>query len=148
MVGASGAAFGILVAFGMILWDTRVMALIAMVFPVRLRARMLVLGAVIMEIVLFVASLFVPEDKDVFLINGVAHMAHLGGALFGYYYCKMLGFGGGKLSMTSVWGGVSEALATCCACAFSAIRRSFLAQRKVERVAMRCAHASSGPRPA
>ncbi len=97
MVGASGAAFGILVAFGMILWDTRVMALIAMVVPVRLRARMLVLGVVVMEMVLFVASLFVPENRGVFLVSGIAHMAHLGGALFSYYYCKMLGFGGGKL---------------------------------------------------
>jgi membrane associated rhomboid family serine protease len=97
MVGASGAAFGLLVAFGMILWDTRVMALIAMVFPVRLRARMLVLGVVITEIVLFVASLFVPENREMFLVSGIAHMAHLGGALFSYYYCKMLGFGGGKL---------------------------------------------------
>lgn len=97
MVGASGAAFGLLVAFGMILWDTRVLALIAMVFPVRLRARMLVLGVVIIEAVLFAVSLFVPPGRDIFLVTGIAHMAHLGGALFAYYYCRMLGFGGGKM---------------------------------------------------
>jgi len=97
MVGASGAAFGLLVAFGMILWDTRVLALIAMVIPVRLRARMLVLGVVAVEVVLFTVSLFVPPGREVFLVSDIAHMAHLGGALFAYYYCKMLGFGGGKL---------------------------------------------------
>lgn len=97
MAGASGAAFGLLVATGMILWDTQVVALIAMVIPVRLRARMLVLGVVGVEILLFALSLVFRHREDIFLVSGIAHMAHLGGALFSYYYCKMLGFGGGKL---------------------------------------------------
>lgn len=92
IVGASGALFALMVMFGMILWDTPVMALVAFI-PVRLRARILVAGIVLLTVAFFLIDLLLPS-KDVPMVSGVAHMAHLGGALVGYYYAKFMKLGG------------------------------------------------------
>jgi len=75
-VGASGAVFGVLLAFGMLFPNTELMLLFP---PIPIKAKYFVLGYGAIEIYL---ALNMPGD-------GVAHFAHLGGMLFGFVLIKM-----------------------------------------------------------
>lgn len=70
-IGASGAVYAILLAFGMIFPNER---LFIIPFPFPIKAKWLVIGYIALE----AFSLFSPTP------DGVAHMAHLGGMLFGF----------------------------------------------------------------
>ncbi|MCC6600984.1 MAG: rhomboid family intramembrane serine protease [Crocinitomicaceae bacterium] len=72
VVGASGAVFGVLLAFGILYPDTELFLLFP---PIPIKARYLVFGYGALE--LFLA--FQNAETD-----NVAHYAHLGGMLFGY----------------------------------------------------------------
>jgi membrane associated rhomboid family serine protease len=73
-VGASGAIFGIMLAYGMTFPDRQI--LFWFIFPMKARHFVLLLAA----IELWVSSQFVSD--------GIGHFAHLGGMLFGYLYLK------------------------------------------------------------
>jgi len=75
-VGASGAVFGILVAFGMLFPNSEIMLLL---FPVPIKAKYFVVIYVVWE--LYRGIVMDPSDN-------VAHFAHLGGALFGFLLVK------------------------------------------------------------
>jgi membrane associated rhomboid family serine protease len=70
-IGASGAVYGILLAFGMIFPNER---LFIIPFPFPIKAKWLIVGYIAIELF---SALSGPGD-------GVAHMAHLGGMLFGF----------------------------------------------------------------
>ena len=70
-VGASGAIFGILLAFGWLFPEQR---LFLIFLPIPIKARYFVAGYAVLELFLGVAS---------FRGDSVAHFAHLGGMLFG-----------------------------------------------------------------
>lgn len=70
-VGASGAIYAILLGFGMLFPNER-MFIIPIPFPIK--AKFFVLGYILIE--LYLGVLGTPD--------GVAHFAHLGGALFGF----------------------------------------------------------------
>ena len=70
-VGASGGVFGLLLAYGMLFPNQRVMLLIP---PVPMKARTLVIVYGVVELVLGGTG----------TQSGVAHFAHLGGMLFGW----------------------------------------------------------------
>ena len=70
-VGASGGVFGLLLAYGMLFPNQRVMLLIP---PIPMRARTLVIVYGVIELLLGVSG----------AQPGVAHFAHLGGMLFGW----------------------------------------------------------------
>ena len=72
VVGASGAVFGILLAFGMMFPDT----LIYLYFAIPIKAKWFVLGYGALELISGVMNR--PGDN-------VAHFAHLGGMIFGYF---------------------------------------------------------------
>jgi membrane associated rhomboid family serine protease len=74
-VGASGAVLGVAVAFAMF-WPEA--ELIVFPIPMPIKARTLVIGLVILDVI---ASRLWPND-------GVAHLAHVGGALFGYLFFR------------------------------------------------------------
>lgn len=74
-VGASGAIYAVLLAFGMLFPEERMFII---PIPIPIKAKWLVLGSVALE--LFYA-LGQPGD-------GVAHVAHLGGMLFGFVLIK------------------------------------------------------------
>ncbi len=76
MVGASGAVFGILLAFGMLFPNTELMLLFP---PIPLKAKWLVFGYGAIE--LYSAVQANPGDN-------VAHFAHLGGMISGYILLK------------------------------------------------------------
>jgi membrane associated rhomboid family serine protease len=70
-IGASGAVYGILLAFGMIFPNERIFIF---PLPVPIKAKWFVCGYVALELFMAMSS-----SGD-----GVAHMAHLGGMLFGF----------------------------------------------------------------
>jgi len=72
-LGASGAIFGVLVAFGILFPDTII--LMFFLFPMKAKYAVMVFGAI--EFIGF----WTPG-------TGVSHVAHLGGMLFGYLYLK------------------------------------------------------------
>lgn len=76
VVGASGAVFGILLAFGMLFPNTELMLLIP---PIPLKAKYFV-------IIYGVAELFFGVSN--FQGDNIAHFAHLGGMLFGFILLK------------------------------------------------------------
>lgn len=76
MVGASGAIFGLLLAFGMLFPNTILMLLIP---PIPIKAKYFVLFYGLFELYSTIQQ--APGDN-------VAHFAHLGGMLFGYILLK------------------------------------------------------------
>ncbi len=72
MIGASGAVFGILVAFGMLFPNTE---LFLMFIPIPIKAKYFVMGYGLIELFLGIQN----SASD-----NVAHFAHLGGMLFGF----------------------------------------------------------------
>ena len=74
-VGASGAVFGLLLAFGMLFPNSRIY--IYFLFPIKAKYFVMIFGAI--ELISGVSSR--PGDN-------VAHFAHLGGMLFGFLLIK------------------------------------------------------------
>jgi membrane associated rhomboid family serine protease len=83
-IGASGSVFGILLGFGMLFPNA---PLFLMFIPVPIKAKYMVIGYGVIELFTGVAN---------FSGDNVAHFAHLGGMLFGYFlirYWKKKGIG-------------------------------------------------------
>jgi membrane associated rhomboid family serine protease len=76
-IGASGAVFGLLIAFGMLFPNTELML---MFIPVPIKAKYLIAGLIAWE--LYSGFSNNPTDH-------VAHFAHLGGALIGFIIVKI-----------------------------------------------------------
>lgn len=76
-VGASGAVFGVLLAFGMIFPNTQLMLLFP---PIPIKAKFVVFFYAIFELYAGVSSFQGGSN--------IAHFAHLGGMLFGYILIK------------------------------------------------------------
>lgn len=74
-VGASGAVFGILLGFGMLFPNTELMLLFP---PIPIKAKYFVIGYGAIELFSGIAN---PGDN-------IAHFAHLGGMLFGFFMIK------------------------------------------------------------
>jgi membrane associated rhomboid family serine protease len=77
MVGASGAVFGVLAAYGTIFPDNVLQLLFP---PIALKAKYFVLIYAAIELYLGISN----------SMPGIAHYAHIGGALFGFLYVKYL----------------------------------------------------------
>ncbi len=75
-VGASGGVFGILLAFGMIYGDR---SIFMFPLPFRIKAKYMV------GVLIFIEIAMVLQGP-----SGVANIAHLGGALFGFLYVKFM----------------------------------------------------------
>ena len=71
-VGASGAVYGILLAFGMLFPNTQ-MFVFPIPFPIK--AKFFVMGYAVIELL---SGLGTSND-------GIAHFAHLGGMIFGFF---------------------------------------------------------------
>lgn len=93
-VGASGAIYGILLAFGMTFPDVKVF-IIPIPFPVK--AKWLIIGYAVIEVA---SAMAMPGD-------GVAHLAHLGGMVVGFflirYWRKNYGLGAASGRYTRSW---------------------------------------------
>jgi len=75
-VGASGAVFGLLIAFAMLFPDVELMLIF---LPIPIKAKYFVPAYALIELFFGVAN---------FSWDNVAHFAHLGGALFGFIIIK------------------------------------------------------------
>lgn len=73
-VGASGALYGVLVAFGMLFPNT---ALFLMFIPIPIKAKYFIPGLILMD-------LYAGFTGNSIFGSGIAHFAHIGGALFGF----------------------------------------------------------------
>ena len=85
-MGASGAIYGVLLAFGMLFPNRQ---LYLMFIPVPIKAKWMVIGYGVIEIALGLSS----------ASDGIAHFAHLGGMIFGFLiilYWKRKGIIGGN----------------------------------------------------
>ena len=71
VVGASGALYGVLAAFAFLFPNTRLMLLFP---PIPVKAKYLVLGLIVFDLVSGASG----------ARTGIAHFAHVGGALFGF----------------------------------------------------------------
>ena len=89
-VGASGAVYGILLAFGMTFPDNRIFIF---PLPVPIKAKYFVAGYAVIELLSGFGS-----SND-----GVAHFAHLGGMLFGLLLLLYWRNGGGRNNTNSRW---------------------------------------------
>lgn len=97
-VGASGAVYGVLLSFGMTFPNER-MFIIPIPFPIK--AKYFVMGYVVIELMQALTS-----SGD-----GVAHMAHLGGMLFGFLlirHWRRNGGSGGTYMGGNSWGGYGD----------------------------------------
>lgn len=83
VIGASAAVLGCVIAFATLFPDREVTLLLFFILPVSLKAKYLALVAIAFDVVPLL------QGRDL----GVAHLAHLGGAAFGYLYIKQLGYG-------------------------------------------------------
>ncbi|MDH3626576.1 MAG: rhomboid family intramembrane serine protease [Acidobacteriota bacterium] len=75
-IGASGAIFGVMTAYGVIFGERTV--LMMMLFPVKARTMVL-----IMFVITLMSTISQPGDR-------VSHAAHLGGAIVGFAYLKRI----------------------------------------------------------
>ena len=78
-IGASGAVFGILVAYAVIFPEREITLFLFFVLPLQLKAKHLVMILGFLE---FLHVLAGTED-------GIGHYAHLGGAVIGFIYLKV-----------------------------------------------------------
>ncbi len=83
LIGASGAVFAVLLAFTTIYHDQEILALVFFVIPLRIKARFLA-WALVGFTVLAIVFNFEPW---------IGHAAHLGGAITGYLFARILGYG-------------------------------------------------------
>lgn len=74
-IGASGAIYGILLAFGMLFPNA---PLYLFFIPVPIKAKWMVIGMGVIEILIGLSEAAGRSD-------GVAHFAHLGGMIFGFF---------------------------------------------------------------
>ena len=72
MVGASGAIFGLLLAFGMLFPENKLMLIFP---PIPIKAKFFIPILILIELFLGMRQ---------FSGDNIAHFAHLGGALFGF----------------------------------------------------------------
>jgi membrane associated rhomboid family serine protease len=70
VIGASGAVYGLLLAFAMLFPN---MQMYIIPFPVPIKAKWMALGFLVIELV-----------EGIFSVGNVAHFAHLGGMIFGF----------------------------------------------------------------
>lgn len=83
LMGASAAVLGCVIAFATLFPDRRITLFLFFVVPVSLKARTLAIVAILLDVIPIISR----SGGD------VAHLAHLGGAAFGYVYIKHLGYG-------------------------------------------------------
>jgi membrane associated rhomboid family serine protease len=78
-IGASGAIFGILVAYAVIYPERPITLLLFFVLPITMKTKHLVMGFAALEFLHCIS--YTPD--------GIGHFAHLGGGVVGYFYLRM-----------------------------------------------------------
>jgi len=79
VVGASGAIFGVMAAFGVLFPEREITLLLFLILPVHLKAKFFVLIFAGIALLMGIVG----------MNDGIAHAAHLGGLAVGFVYLKM-----------------------------------------------------------
>lgn len=79
VIGASGAIYGVLTAFGMLFPERVITLLLFFILPIRAKAKYFVTAFAVLT---FFQTLFAGSN------SGIAHFAHLGGIVFGFMYFR------------------------------------------------------------
>ena len=96
LIGASAGAFALLCAFATLMPEMELLMLLYFVIPLRLRAKFLALGIVGISVLILLVNFALGINSN------IAHVAHLGGALLGWYYVRALGYGGRTVSLADL----------------------------------------------
>ena len=91
IIGASASGFGLFFALAVLFPHEEITALIYFIFPVKMRLRTMALGLLALTIGLGLFSVFATTGSDG---ASWANFAHLGGAFTGWYYLRLIGYGG------------------------------------------------------
>lgn len=83
LMGASAAVLACVIAYATLFPAREITLLVFFVLPVRIKAKYLALILIALDVIPLLQH----------AASGVAHLAHLGGAAFGYIYIKHLGYG-------------------------------------------------------
>lgn len=95
LLGASASIMGLILAYAVAVPDEEITLLVMFIIPVRFRMWGLAKFLLITNLVLGVLGMV--HALPAWLSSGgsmVAYLAHLGGALAGWYYARVLGYGG------------------------------------------------------
>ena len=77
VIGASGAVYGVMMAFAVLFPDRIITLLLFFIFPIQIKVKYLVMIAVASSVIGGISNLFGDQI-------GTAHLAHLGGMAVGY----------------------------------------------------------------
>ena len=91
IIGASACGFGLFFALAVLFPHEEITALIYFIVPVKMRLWTMAKGMLAISAVLGVGSLYFFKTADV---AAWANFAHLGGAFTGWYYLRLIGYGG------------------------------------------------------
>ncbi len=97
VVGASAAVYGTFLALASMLPQERVSAMLHFVLPVKMRFWTLALVAMAVSLVLATLQVTRLWPTD------VSHFAHLGGAMAGWWFVRLLGYGGPPVTYERMW---------------------------------------------
>jgi membrane associated rhomboid family serine protease len=97
IIGASGAAFGTLLALAVMLPQETITAMLYFVIPVRVK-----LWTLAMVLVGISAACAVLQATGVWEME-IANFDHLGGALAGWWFVRLLGYGGPPVTYENMW---------------------------------------------
>jgi len=99
IIGASGCGSGVFVALAVMLPQEVVTALVYFIVPVRVK--LWNLAKIMLGVSLVFGLLRFTSLRD--WSGGVAHFAHLGGGLAGWFIVRWLGYGGPPLTYDKLW---------------------------------------------
>jgi len=101
IIGASACFCGILLAYASILPDEPIAQRLYFILPITARLWTLALLLMALELVLGVSALIWPFAAEHWGRN--AYFAHIGGALAGWNYVRLMGYGGRPMTYERLW---------------------------------------------
>ena len=97
MIGASAAAFGIFMALAVMLPNEQITAMIYFIIPVQMRLWNLARILVAVSLAMGLLQIFRIWNLQ------IANFAHLGGAMAGWWFVRLLGYGGTPVTYERLW---------------------------------------------
>lgn len=101
IIGASACACATGFALAAMLPQERATLMLYFIIPVNLRLWTLAVSILLLELVLGVSALLFDGAREMW--GGNAYFAHIGGALFGWYFIRLLGYGGQPMTYAQLW---------------------------------------------
>jgi membrane associated rhomboid family serine protease len=100
IIGASACGFGLFMALAVMFPQEEITALIYFIFPVKLRLWTMAMIMLGLSVAMGLFFLFFMNETEA---ATWANFAHLGGALTGWYYLRLIGYGGSPMTYERLW---------------------------------------------